>query len=152
MFALSTKHIYWALYIYALIYILNTLSGGSLECWETCPMRDLLMLPLPWKGAVTSWTSSGLKTQSKLQYHDFSPSKFSQKGNYYAGSFTNTACSQWPTMKGWPFTFKLILIRNIQHYRLFSFYIRHEFSPISELRALMPTCHHGINEDGKWPF
>ena len=108
-------------------------SPGKSKCWETCTVRNLLMFPLQWKTAVTSWFSSDLKTQSKLQYHDFWPSKFSQKGNY-AGSITNTimlAASQtqlvlWTLWKD-DFTFKLIMIRNIEDYRLLSFYMRHEF-------------------------
>ena len=75
-------------------------SPGKSKCWETCTVRNLLMFPLQWKTAVTSWFSSGLKTKSKLQYHDFWPSKFSQKGNYYTGSITNTARFV-NTVKGW---------------------------------------------------
>ena len=75
-------------------------SPGKSKCWETCTVRNLLMFPLQWKTAATSWFSSDLKTQSKLQYHDFWPSKFSQKGNYYAGKITNTARFV-NTVKGW---------------------------------------------------
>lgn len=78
-------------------------------------------------------------------------SKFLQKGNYYAGAITNMACYQWPFLKGWLFTLKLILIRSIQDHKIFSFPIRHESSPISGLRVPRPIClrHHDINKDGK---
>lgn len=57
---------------------------------------------------------------------------------------------QWPNSKGWLFTFKLILIRSIQDYKILSSDIKHESSPISGLRILRPTWNPSLWHQRRW--